>query len=274
MTARMIARRGFGALGMVFALSAAAGAQEREITIGWAPPDVTGVFATATSYFEAAAKSAADAGLKVNVLTRSPSTHTAIADQLAIIEDLISRQVDVIAVSPTEVEVVKPALKRAAEAGIPVIVVNLLEPIPDTEVASYIGFDNTQGAAVTAYAVLDYFGGPGVLGTGDKVEVTPEQYLDLAFWQQLYGGLSAEQKAQITAQGAIIEGVAGGFFSTARLNGFRGVLADYPNVKITGTTCAAVAVSMALPPPTAMSRCRISNCTGDTCQPSRASSAG
>jgi ribose transport system substrate-binding protein len=210
-----------------------------KIVIGWTPPDVTGVFATATSFFEKAAEDAAKHGFDVQIVTRAPASHTAFADQVAIIEDLITRKVDVIAVSPTEVEVVRPALAAAAEKGIPVIVVNLLEPIPGVKVASYIGFDNTQGAEVSAYAMLDYFGGPGVFGSGDKVEVKPDQYLDLKFWQDLYGMLTEEQRGQIKAKGAIIEGVAGGFFSTARVKGFSDVVKNYPNVTLAGTTCAA-----------------------------------
>ena len=35
----------------------------------------------------------------------------------------------------------------------------------------------------------------GVLGTGAKFDVTPDQYLDLAFWEGLYKALSAEDKA-------------------------------------------------------------------------------
>ena len=193
------ARRSVGALALGLSFASPGLAEERTVTIGWAPPDVTGVFATATSYFEAAAKDAKSAGINVELLTRAPATHTAFADQVGIVEDLISRKVDVIAISPTEVEIVKPVLKRANEAGIPVIVVNLLEPIPDVDVSSYIGFDNTQGAEVSAYAMLDYFGGPGVLGTGEKVKVEPGQYLDLEFWQKLYGGLTAEQKAAISS---------------------------------------------------------------------------
>jgi ribose transport system substrate-binding protein len=210
-----------------------------KVTVGWVPPDVTGVFATATSFFEKAAEDANKNGFAVEIVTKSPASHTAFGDQVAIIEDMITRQVDVIAVSPTEVEVVRPALAKAAEKGIPVIVVNLLEPIPDAKVASYIGFDNTQGAEVSAYAMLDYFGGPGVLGSGGKVEVKPDQYLDLKFWQDLYGKLSEEQRGQIKAKGAIIEGVAGGFFSTARVNGFNGIIKNYPSVTIAGATCAA-----------------------------------
>lgn len=215
------------------------GRASEPIVIGWSPPDITGVFRTATDFFEAAAATANEAGFDVQIISQSPATHTAFADQVAIIEDYIQRQVDVIAISPIEVEVIRPALARAAEAGIPVIIVNLLEPIEDAEVASYIGFDNVVGAKVTAYAVADYFGGPGVLGTGEMVEIEDDQFLDLAFWEELYAELDEEALAAIEARGAIIEGIAGGFFSTARLNGFNEVMEMFPNIEIVGEPCAA-----------------------------------
>src|ERR687896_2314447 len=180
------------------------GRSEEEIVIGWTPPDITGVFKTATDFFERAADDANANGFDVKVISRSPATHTAFADQLAIIENFISQQVDVIAVSPADTEAVKPAIKRANEAGIPVIMVNLLEPQDDIEVASYIGFDNSEAASVSAYSVLDYYGGPGVFGTGDKVEVSPDQYLDLEWWEQTYANAD---KSATTANGVIIEGI-------------------------------------------------------------------
>jgi ribose transport system substrate-binding protein len=212
---------------------------EEPIVIGWTPPDITGVFQTATDFFEASAESANASGFDVEIISQSPATHTSFADQVAIIEDYIERQVDVIAISPIEVEVIRPVLGRANEAGIPVVIVNLLEPIEGVEVDSYIGFDNTVAAEVTAYAVLDYFGGPGVLGSGEMVEAEPDQFLDHEFWAELYAELSDEEKATIQARGAIIEGVAGGFFSTARLNGFHNILDQYPGIEIVGEPCAA-----------------------------------
>ena len=205
-----------------------------KIVIGWTPPDITGVFKTATEYFEKSAQDAAAHGINVEVISQSPATHVAFADQVAIIEDYIQRKVDVIAISPIEVEVVKPAIKKANEAGIPVIIVNLLEPIPDVEVASYIGFDNTDAGRISAYALLDWFGGPGVLGKGPKVDIQPGQYLDLAWWRELYKDVDPKT-ADIKANVAIIEGIAGGFFSTARLNGFHEVVDPFPGIKIVGT---------------------------------------
>ncbi len=100
-----------------------------KITVGWAPPDITGVFKTATDYFEKSAEDAGKNGIEVEIISQSPATHLAFGDQVAIIEDYVQRKVDVIAISPIEVEVIKPVLKKANEAGIPVIIVNLLEPI-------------------------------------------------------------------------------------------------------------------------------------------------
>jgi ribose transport system substrate-binding protein len=212
---------------------------QQPIVIGWTPPDITGVFKTATDFFEASAKDGNSHGFDIQVIAQSPATHVSFSDQVAIIEDYIQREVDVIAISPIEVEVIKPAVQKANEQGIPVIIVNLLEPIEGLTIDSYIGFDNTMAAEVTAYSVLDYFGGPGVLGSGEKIDVAPDQYLDYQFWKNLYDGLSDEEKAKIVARGAIIEGVAGGFFSTARLNGFHNVMDQFPGIEIVGVPCAA-----------------------------------
>lgn len=209
---------------------------QEPITVGWTPPDITGVFQTATDFFEASAEEANAAGFQVEILARSPATHTGFADQLAIVEDYISQGVDVIAISPAEVEALKPGIQQANEAGIPVIMVNLLEIQEDIDVASYIGFDNFDAAAVSAYSVLDYFGGPGVLGTGDEVEWSQDDFMDLAWWEEVYAEADVEAP---TANGVIIEGIAGGFFSTARLDGFNSVIENYPNLEILGEPLAA-----------------------------------
>jgi ribose transport system substrate-binding protein len=194
------------------------------------------VFKTATDFFEQAAEDANKEGFNVKIEARSPETHTAYADQLEIIENFISQDVDVIAVSPADTEAIKPAIQRANEAGIPVIMVNLLEPQDDIEVASYIGFDNSEAASVSAYSVLDYYGGPGVLGAGEKVDVPQDQYLDLEWWEKTYEGADA---SEIQASGVVIEGIAGTFFSQERLDGFNQVMDQYDGIEILGEPIAA-----------------------------------
>jgi ribose transport system substrate-binding protein len=215
------------------------GRWQEPIVIGWTPPDITGVFQTATDFFEKAAEDANSHGFNVEVIAQSPATHTSFADQVAIIEDYVQRGVDAIAISPITVEVIKAPVQQATEAAIPVIIVNLLEPIEGLDITSYVGFDNTRAAEVTAYALVDYFGGPGVLGSGETVEVAPDQALDHTFYSELYAGLSDEDKSAIQAKGAIIEGIAGDFFSVARLNGFNNVISQFPGIEIVGVPCAA-----------------------------------
>ncbi|HSV31187.1 MAG TPA: hypothetical protein VLH40_04085, partial [Atribacteraceae bacterium] len=76
----------FACAGAVFA-----SADIPEIIIGWAPPDITGVFKTATDFFEASATQAREHGIPVQILTRSPATHVDFAAQIAIVEDFIER---------------------------------------------------------------------------------------------------------------------------------------------------------------------------------------
>ena len=210
-----------------------------QIVVCWTPPDITGVFRTATDFFNLSALDARTAGLNVSLVSQAPTSHLAFGDQVAIIEDFVARGCDVIAISPIEVEVVIPTIQKANEAGIPVIIVNLLEPIAGVEVASYIGFDNTIAARISGFALVDYFGGPGILGTGRKVDIEPGTYLDLAWWEDLYETITDEERAAVTAKVAIIEGVAGGFFSQARLNGFHSIVDEFPGIEIVGEPCAA-----------------------------------
>lgn len=213
---------------------------ERDIIVCWTPPDITGVFRTATDYWLLSAADAMKQGFKlVSVVSQAPTSHIAFGDQVAIIEDFVARECDAIGISPIEVEVVIPAIKKANEAGIPVIIVNLLEPIAGVEVASYIGFDNTVAGRISGFALVDYFGGPGVLGTGRKVDIEPGTYLDLAWWEDLYATITDEEKAAVEAKVAIIEGIAGGFFSQARLNGFHSIVDEFPGIEIVGAPCAA-----------------------------------
>lgn len=217
---------------------AAEEAAERTI-ICWTPPDITGVFRTATDYWLLSAKDARAHGISVDVVSQAPTSHTAFADQVGIIEDFVARECDVIGISPIEVEVVIPAIKKANEAGIPVIIVNLLEPIAGVEVASYIGFDNTVAGRISGFALVDYFGGPGVLGTGRKVDIEEGTYLDLAWWEEVYKTITDEERAAVKAKVAIIEGIAGGFFSQARLNGFHSIVDEFSGIEVIGAPCAA-----------------------------------
>ena len=211
--------------------SDSAEASPKQVVIGWSPPDITGVFKTATDFMEAAAEDAQEAGLDVEVITRAATTHTSVADQVDSINNLVQRGVDVLIVSPADVEAVKSALDEAIGAGVPVILVNLLEPIEGLDVSSYIGFNNAQAAKVSAYSLLDALGGPGVLGEGETIDVASDEFLDLAWWEEVYQDVDRES---ISGKVAIIEGIAGEFFSNERVRGFMEVIDEFPNIEVVG----------------------------------------
>jgi ABC-type sugar transport system, periplasmic component len=213
--------------------SAGAGEQATDevikIRVGWSPPDITGVFKTATDYMEKAIADAAEHGIEIELVTRSSATHTDAADQIKTLENFIQNKVDVIVVSPTEVEAVKPALKKINEAEIPLILVNMLDEMEGIHVDNFVGFDNAQAAAVSAYSMLDALGGPGVLGEGEKWDVPIETSMDLEWWEEQYKDVPTDS---ITGNIAIIEGIAGDFFSSERNRGFSEVIEKFPGVTI------------------------------------------
>lgn len=201
-----------------------------KIVIGWVPPDITGVYKIATTYMEKSAEDAKKSGLDVEILTKASNNHGDANAQIQNIEDMIQRKVSAIIISPADVEPLKPVLKEAKEAQIPVIIVNLLTPIEGTEVDTYIGFDNAQAAEVSAYAMLNALGGPGVLdGKGKKVDVQPNQELDLEWWQNVYKEVDP---SSIKGKIAILSGVPGSFYDNERQKGFDKVLKNYPNVEV------------------------------------------
>lgn len=201
-----------------------------KIVIGWVPPDITGVYKIATTLMEKSAEDAKKSGLDVEVLTKASNNHSDSSAQIQNIEDLIQRKVSAIIISPADVDPLKPVLKEAEDAHIPVIIVNLLEPIEGAHVDSYIGFDNAQAAEVSGYALLNALGGPGVLdGKGKKVDVQPHQELDLKWWQNVYKDVDPNS---IKGKIAILAGAAGSFYDNEREKGFEKVIKQFPNVQV------------------------------------------
>jgi ribose transport system substrate-binding protein len=209
------------------------GADLPKVRIGWAPPNITGVFKTATDFMEKAAEDAKSAGIDVEIITRAEPDETQVQNQVKAIENLVQLRVDCIICSPGDAEAVKPALQTATDAGIPIILVNMLEPQEGITAASYIGFDNQVAGSVSGYALLDALGGPGVLGEGEKANVSADDYLDLAKWKEIYADFDYSSIKEKKV--AIIEGIAGNFYSNARLKGFHEVVDKAAGIKIVAT---------------------------------------
>ncbi len=93
---------------------------------------------------EAAAKAA---GAKFTLVTAGQQT--AVSTQVSQVEDLIAKGVAGIVLSPMDSKAVIPVLKKAKEAGIPVVLVDqTIEPGNEDLYISYIGTDNFNAGRV------------------------------------------------------------------------------------------------------------------------------
>jgi ribose transport system substrate-binding protein len=123
------------------------------------------------------AKTAAEAKaeeLGVNVVILGITEEGDYAQQVAHIEDLTTRGVDVIVVVPAEASALVPAIEAAVAAGIPVI--NLDSPVETDKVSAFIGSDNVEGGRMAGEFIAEQLGEEGNVGVirgrlGNPVEL-------------------------------------------------------------------------------------------------------
>jgi len=102
----------------------------------------------------------AEAELGIELLVKTAAQETSIEQQVAIVEELIRRKVDAIVIAPGDSVKLIPVLKRAQDAGLPVVNIDNrldgdfsrtlgLHPVP------FISVDNEQGAYLVTRVLTD-----------------------------------------------------------------------------------------------------------------------
>ena len=141
-------------------------AADEPLRIGFAPPvydtlDYFGQFAVA---FQEEMESR---GVAIEFTARASTSEANVQQQLDIVDDLITLDMDYIIVGPIDYFGIVPALQAANDADIPIIVVNHLDVHPEdagVDVLAYSGYSHAEGGEVTAKWALE-----NVLSAGDKV---------------------------------------------------------------------------------------------------------
>jgi ribose transport system substrate-binding protein len=131
----------------------------KEYTIAFSLKTVTN-----DAFQQAIAKSIEDAaisaGCKFQLVTAGSETGVAI--QVTQIEDLINAGVDALIVNPMDAHAVIPALQKAKEKGIPVVLVDSsIEKGNEELYVTYIGTDNYAAAKQGAEVLSEAMGGNG-----------------------------------------------------------------------------------------------------------------
>jgi ribose transport system substrate-binding protein len=153
----------------LFATAAATVATAETMTIGITQNNV-GVDSYQTTY-ERAFIAAAEANPNVEVVVLDAGGD--VARQIAQMEDLIQQEVDAIIIWPTNGEAVIPAVRKAHNAGIPVVVTNsnIAEQGFDF-VASFSGPDNITQGARSAEIMCDKFKEMGIETEARVVQIS------------------------------------------------------------------------------------------------------
>jgi ribose transport system permease protein len=102
----------------------------------------------------------------VELISLAPERETDVERQYQIIENLIQQKVDAILLSPAGSKELVPAIRKANDAGIPVLLLDtrIDQAAADSvgaRVLTYIGSDNFEGGAVAGRALASRLGGTG-----------------------------------------------------------------------------------------------------------------
>jgi len=97
------------------------------------------------------------------LLDPAPPRETDFAEQIRIVEDLITRKVAAISVCAIGNEAIVPAVRKANEAGIPFFIHNSLEPLPAGKVTAYIGYNQRGGGRLMGKYAVGLLKGGGLV---------------------------------------------------------------------------------------------------------------
>jgi ribose transport system substrate-binding protein len=144
--------------------------------------EIAVIVKTVNSTFWQNVQKGADAALKEvgggNTLTfQGPASESAIADQVNMVENAVNRGVAGIVLAPSDPDALVPAVKKAWEARIPVVIIDsLLAKGVEQYYQSYLATDNRKAGELAAKALIDKVGTTGkiavmsyVAGAGSEI---------------------------------------------------------------------------------------------------------
>lgn len=141
--------------------------------------------------------------LNADLIVQAAERELDVEKQMQIIENLIQTHVDALCITPSGSKEVAPAIHKANEAGIPVLILDTrvdAESLGDGKIETFIGSDNYDGGRIAARYILDKLDGKAKVG--------------------------------------ILEGIPGHETGDERLRGFREALQDAPGVEIVASQTA------------------------------------
>ncbi|MBR1560104.1 MAG: substrate-binding domain-containing protein [Clostridia bacterium] len=153
-------------LAMLMVLSCAAFAEGK---LGFLPPAMTSPFYAAC--IEGATPVADALGYELVIM--APESEDDYATQTSMMEDFITQGVAGIAVCGINLDALIPAIKKANEAGVPVVMFNTITELDGVDVYAYSDYNQYNGGAKIADWVNEKTGGEAVVAI---IEGLPSDY--------------------------------------------------------------------------------------------------
>ena len=151
---------------LLIALTSSAFAADK---LGFLPPAMTSPFYA--SCIEGATPVADALGYELEIL--APPSEDDYATQTSMMEDFITQGVKGIAVCGINLDALIPAIKKANEAGIPVVMFNTITELDGVDVYAYSGYNQYNGGAKIADWVNEKMNGEAVVAI---IEGLPSDY--------------------------------------------------------------------------------------------------
>jgi simple sugar transport system substrate-binding protein len=117
-----------------------------QLTIGFVPKSLENAFWLSA---KKGAERAAAADPNIKLLVDAPASEAAVEDQIAVVEDMLAKGVDGLAIAPSGPDQLLPVLQQAVADGVPVVLVDT--DIPElADKTSFVGTDNVTAGKVAA----------------------------------------------------------------------------------------------------------------------------
>ena len=157
------------AIVLMLALAVAPTFAESTPQLGFLPPAMTSPFYA--SCIEGATPVADALGYELVIM--APESEDDYATQTSMMEDLITQGVKGIAVCGINLDALIPAIQKANDAGVPVVMFNTITEIDGADVYAYSGYNQYNGGAKIADWVNEQTGGEAVVAI---IEGLPSDY--------------------------------------------------------------------------------------------------
>ncbi len=213
-------------------------ASENEVVIGFAPSayDTTDYF----GQFDSAMREVLEKeGISFKVKGRAPLTPGDVRGHMGIVEDFITIGVDYIIFGPLDPVATVPVIRLANEAGIPLIIMNRLEPLPDdagVEVMTYTGYSQRMGGEILGQWAID-----NLLEAGDEVAIIYGNVGHAVSDDRGFPAKEAWEKAGIK----VVFEQNTNWLSTSAYDVTERVLVTYPNIKLIYGVSSSIAMGAA-----------------------------